>query len=163
DYLVGKQAVTTVRGRVWDSRTGKVLTADEFLSRVARRDTVDGWLKGGLVVKGAVADKIRKALDRKVAGSFNNTTPSHPLHTPASHAPKTLEKESGLTIQTPGKNKPGFKKLGETSPWDEKLNVKLSDVPLGAAFQLLEDTLDGYRIVVREYGLLIVPQDKVPP
>jgi len=42
------------------------------------------------------------------------------------------------------------------------LTATLTDTPLSAALQLLEDTLGGHRIVVRDYGLLIVPAEKVP-
>src|SRR5262249_8811794 len=47
--------------------------------------------------------------------------------------------------------------------WDEKVSATLTEVPLGAAFQLLEDVVAAHSIVVREYGLLIVPEEKVPP
>jgi hypothetical protein len=47
--------------------------------------------------------------------------------------------------------------------WDHKITAKLEGVALGAALQLVEDCVIGTRIVVREYGLLIVPEEKVPP
>src|SRR5262249_27551624 len=46
--------------------------------------------------------------------------------------------------------------------WSQKLTATLTDSTAAAALQLLEDALGSHRIVVREYGLLIVPNDKVP-
>ena len=42
------------------------------------------------------------------------------------------------------------------------MTAALTDVPLSAVLQLIEDVV-GQRVVVRGYGLLIVPQDRVPP
>ena len=43
------------------------------------------------------------------------------------------------------------------------MTAALTDVPLGAVLQLLQDVLPGHRVLVREYGLFIVPQEKMPP
>jgi hypothetical protein len=97
-------------------------------------------------VKGPVADKIRRALDRKVNVKFART----PLRDVLAQYRKEFP---DLHIQA----------STEHALWGETLTADLKDVPFGAALQLLEDALTGRRVVVREYGLLIVAQDKVPP
>jgi hypothetical protein len=95
---------------------------------------------------GPAADRIRKALEKKVNLKL--------LGTPARDALKMLQKEAGdLHIQAATKD----------DAWSAELTASLSNIPFTAALQLLEDALGGYRVVVREYGLLIVPQSKVPP
>jgi hypothetical protein len=102
-------------------------------------------LAGRLATRGPAADRIRKVLDRKVTLKFSGT--------PASEVLKLLQKESGdLHIQAATKD----------SAWTEKVTANLTNMPLGAALQLLEDALGKYQIVVREYGLLIVPTERVP-
>jgi hypothetical protein len=44
-----------------------------------------------------------------------------------------------------------------------KVTMDLREVPLGAALEWLEDSLPGHSAVVREYGILITRQDRVPP
>ena len=74
--------------------------------------------------------------------------------TPARDALKMIQKEAeGLHVQAALKD----------AAWNEKITATLTDVPLGAVLQLLEDTLGDYRTIVRGYGLLIVPQERVPP
>jgi hypothetical protein len=93
----------------------------------------------------AAADKIRKALDRRVTIKFTDV--------PARDALKTILKEAeGLHVQA------SFKEPA----WNEKITASLTDVPLGAVLQLLEDALGDYRTVVRGYGLLIAPRERVP-
>jgi hypothetical protein len=43
------------------------------------------------------------------------------------------------------------------------LPVVLKDVPLGAVFQWMEDSLPKHCFVVRDYGLVFMQRDKVPP
>ena len=47
--------------------------------------------------------------------------------------------------------------------WKETVEVSFENVTLAGALQFLEDSLPGHQIVVREYGLLIAPDGKVPP
>ncbi len=42
-------------------------------------------------------------------------------------------------------------------------SVNFKAAPLGVVLQWLEDEMGDNRIVVRDYGLLIVPRDKIPP
>jgi hypothetical protein len=92
-----------------------------------------------------MADKIRKALDRRIRLHFLNSTAESLL--------LNLQKEC-----------PEFhlRAAGPKAAWSEPITVDLKDVPLGAGLQLLEDAL-GYGIAVREYGLLIAPRDRLPP
>jgi hypothetical protein len=95
--------------------------------------------------KSAAADKVRKALDRRISLKLSET--------PARDALKMIIKESGgIHIQASTKG---------DAIWDEKITADLKDVPLGAVLQLLEDTI-GYRIAVRSYGLLIATEGSIP-
>ncbi len=47
--------------------------------------------------------------------------------------------------------------------WKETIDTDFEDVTIGGMLQFLEDNLAGHAIIVREYGLLIVPKEKVPP
>jgi len=97
--------------------------------------------------KGPAAERIRKALERKVSVNLPNNPPTQLLDA-------IRKKLDGIHVQVSHK----------APVWSEKgLNVTLTDVPLYTALQLLEDSLEGYRVVVRDYGLLIAPQDKLPP
>ena len=96
--------------------------------------------------KGPRADHIRRAMEKKVGLSFKDT--------PARDVLELLRKEVGdLHIQATTRD----------DPWSEKMTANLKYVSFAAALQLLEDALGGHRVVVREYGLLIVPLGKVPP
>jgi hypothetical protein len=94
----------------------------------------------------ALSGGLRQALARKSTFTFTDKSAREVL--------AELKKQSpGLHIQA----------VTRGTGWDEKVTATLADVPFSAALQLLEDVLAGHRIVVREYGLFIVPQDKVPP
>jgi hypothetical protein len=96
-------------------------------------------------VQGASADQLRKMLDRKFNISLQEKTVKDVL--------QWLQTEvKGLHIQASVKS-------GALS---EKITANLTDIPLGAILQLIEDALTEHRFVVREYGLLIVPENKVP-
>ena len=43
------------------------------------------------------------------------------------------------------------------------MTARLEGISFGAALQWLEDVLPNARVVVREYGLLIAPKERVPP
>ena len=43
------------------------------------------------------------------------------------------------------------------------VNVKFDHMPIGAVLEYVEDTLPGYRAVVRDYGIVIVRKDDIPP
>jgi hypothetical protein len=90
-------------------------------------------------------DKLRAILDRRITVKFSDV--------PASDVLKWLTREAqGLHLQA------NLKDEG----WKEKITASLTDVPFGAALQLLEDTLPDHRIVVRSYGMLIAKKDQVP-
>jgi hypothetical protein len=98
-------------------------------------------------VKGPMADKVRAALDRRVSFSFKG--------------------DSARTVLAALQKKAGGIHIGavrvNNDEWSTNVTAELTDVPFGGALQLLADKLPDYRIVVREYGLLIAPKDRVPP
>jgi hypothetical protein len=90
---------------------------------------------------GATADKLRKALDKAVSLEFNNA--------PLTEVFDYLTKMSGVSL------------VNRTTGM-ENVPVRLNlagTVPLGAAFQALEDTV-GIQFAVRDYGILVV--NKLP-
>lgn len=142
DYLLGKIPAskklqpTTGEGttRLWQS--SNITSVDRLIA--------DTWAVRPLPAP--TADRLRKALNHKVNLKLNEVSARDFL--------ELLKKDaSGLHLQAPTKG----------DVWNEKVTAALLDVPFGAALQLLEDVLVGHRIVVREYGLFIVPSDKVPP
>jgi hypothetical protein len=93
---------------------------------------------------GPMADKIRKALDRPITLEVNGAPASALLQAIREAAPE-------LHIQVPPEIE-----------LRQKVTVLLEKVSLGAALQLLEDVLPGHRIVVRDYGLLLAREDRIP-
>jgi hypothetical protein len=121
----------------WDEKA--VLAAHKVLGFGA------DWIFAKKVTKGPLAEKIRAALDKEVRLNYSNADVDDVI--------KGLQELSGVPIQvvrSPGEQ-PG------------KLNVRLEGVSFGAALQWLEDVLPNARIVVREYGLLIAPRERIPP
>jgi hypothetical protein len=103
------------------------------------------WLLAKMTTKGPMADKIRAALDKEVHFNYTNADLDEVI--------KGLQKETGLTIQV-------VRSAGESSG---KLTFHLEGLSFGAALQMLEDLLPNSRVVIREYGLLLTPKERVPP
>ncbi len=115
---------------------GKLYVADQLLGRSSAKSRL---------VRGPMAERIRKALDRKL--SFRHPGPV------VEDVLEALHKEfPDLVIQLKGT-------VGKSAI----LDVNLQEVPLGAVLQWLEDSLQGYRVVVREYGILLAPEKDLPP
>jgi hypothetical protein len=105
----------------------------------------------------AMADRIRKALDRPVQLDMKDK--------PLSEALKMIEENApGIAFHTV---------LPTEQMARMKLTLHLKDVPLGAALQALEDSFPEMnsqdlgrgrlRLAVREYGILITTQGSLPP
>jgi hypothetical protein len=151
DYLLGKPAAREKSGlfrHALNDPNATSLALLRSLDRDAGRpeDLFDPFGRRTVSPAGPTADRLRKALDQNVSVKFSDVTARQALQELKALAP-------GLHVQAPSK--------GEA--WNEKVTAELTNVPLGAVLQLLEDVLTGHRIVVREYGLFIVPQEKVPP
>lgn len=148
DYLLGKPA-SREKLSLWrqphNDPNAASMTLLNYLGAVHRDDYLLSTRMAASPA-GPTADRLRKALDQNVSVKFREIPARDVLQELKSLAP-------GLHIQAPAK--------GEA--WNEKVTAELNNVPLGAVLQLLEDVLTGHRIVVREYGLFIVPQEKVPP
>jgi hypothetical protein len=101
------------------------------------------WTAVTLQPQGTVADKLRKALDAPVSLNFADDARLGELL-------DYLQQTSGVAIAS-------------TLPRDTKMRgVKIDNVPLGAAFQCVEDVAGvGIQFGVREYGILVT--GKLPP
>jgi len=110
------------------------------------RRAVEAWVTARQApVRGPMAERIRKALDRKMSFRCDDGTVEGIL--------ARLQKECpDLVIQTKG----GVPKMVTG-------RADLQEVPVAAVLQWLEDSLQGCRLVVREYGILLAPEKDLPP
>jgi len=140
DHLLGK-ARTGTRQKALDA----LRVYDYVLEGTVDRDIVAAWLKAGHpVVRGPMAERIRKALDHKMSFRHHGPVVEDVLD--------ALQKASpDLVIRTKGELSKSI-----------ITRADLQEVPLGAILQWLEDSLQGYRIVVREYGILLAPEKDIP-
>jgi hypothetical protein len=93
---------------------------------------------------GPMADKIRAALGKSISVKMNNTHVGDVL--------LHLQQVTDITI----------KRMVNDQP-EPQLSLELTNLPLAAVLQYIEDSEPSYRFVVREYGLLFGPQAKLPP
>ena len=97
-------------------------------------------------VKTETTDKLRQTLQKK---------------TTLSGKEMSLTEYLTLVRKTAGGMNVHANTQGEA--WKETIDFDFDGVTIGGMLQFLEDNLTGHQILVREYGLLIVPKDKVPP
>jgi hypothetical protein len=110
----------------------------------------------GQLTQGAMADKIRKALDMPVTIDIKDKSLSEVIKV-------FEEKASGIPFHTV---------LAGRMSADVRVSLHLEQVPLGAALQALEDSFadggnlsvqdDGLRLAVREYGILVTSRGRLP-
>jgi hypothetical protein len=146
-YVVGKQPqvvaadAAALRGLLYLSR---MHTAGALAAEV---DVALGKAGTGAPprpVQGPVADRLRKALGEPVSMRFADV--------PVSEVLNQLRQNRALNIKfVPAPGAPA------------KISMDLQNLSLGAALEFLQDSLPNYAIVVREYGLLLTPADRVPP
>ena len=91
------------------------------------------------------SDKLRQALRKDVTLSGQKM--------PLTDYLALVKKTAGVSIQADTRG----------AAWKETVDFDFEQVPVGGMLQFLEDNLTGYQVVVREYGLAIVPKEKVPP
>jgi hypothetical protein len=94
---------------------------------------------------GSTADKLREALDKPVSMTFKST--------PMNKVAAELQTRTGVTVQlAPGADAVHF-----------SVTLDFQSMPLGAAFQLLQDASPGVHYIVRDYGILAAPVASIPP
>jgi hypothetical protein len=146
-YLVGKQPQSGGEGKRADAEGAYRDALRQYRSTLESQPqqlyTLRLWLDNA-VVKGPMADKIRKALDRPVSVKVTDASLESVL--------RLLKSSPEIRFH-----------LVHGPSMPRKVTMDLQDVSLGAALEWLEDSQPGYRIVVREYGILITPQDRIPP
>jgi hypothetical protein len=118
------------------------------------------WLRVKPPVAGTMADKIRKALDTPVTFEVKENL---------REVLKELQRKApGVTIQ-----------LSAPNLEQEPVTLHVEELPLGAALQAIGDMFAGshsrnatedeirdspsLRIAIREYGILLIPEDRLPP
>ncbi len=151
-YVTGKQPQTAdaaaLRGMLYLSRVQAANSLLGYSMTLRLSDLATGGVAGAgpapRAVQGPLAERLRKALDEPVSLSVTEAGVSDVLRL-------LREKEPALNVKfVPGLAPP-------------KLTFELKDLSLGAALEYLEDSLPHYTIVVREYGLLLTPTERVPP
>lgn len=101
-------------------------------------------------VNGPLSEAIRAALNKPV--TFEFTPSKEPSSDNLERFLKLVLKNNGdLLINNKVLDKPSVN------------GCKFEEVPVGAVLQWLEDDLGTARFVVRDYGLLLMPRDKIPP
>jgi len=96
-------------------------------------------------IQETLADKIRSVMAKPIEGGFTDVSPREIVSWLADHA-------KDINVQ-----------LSAKVPGDAKASIKFkSPVPLGAAFQWLEDEF-GWGCVIRDYGIVIADRDRLPP
>ena len=131
--------------RIWDARDGSVLSGLDAAPWYTTTKTPG--------VQAPMADRVRKFLDAEV--SFEELV-------------KTTKGDFSLrallnSLQALTKSDIPIHKVQNVA--DQKLSIDLDakgTLPVGAVLQSFEDRGPEIRIVVREYGLLITPKDRVP-
>jgi hypothetical protein len=148
-YLIGKQPQAKTRAEVIQWRFTHIpdveVAIPYHVDRVTLADTpVTLGLTLTKPVQGPLADKIRQALDKPISVSYKDA--------PLDEVLKDFRQFTGVHIQ-----------VTKGSTAGANLTMQMANLPFGAALQWLEDALPGHRIVVREYGLLLTTEDRVPP
>src|SRR5262249_14335952 len=91
-----------------------------------------------------LGEKLRTIMAKPVSGSFTDTPAHDIVDWLADHA-KGVNVHLNTTIK------------------EDAASVKFnSPIPLSAAFQWLEDRF-GWRCVIRDYGIVIIERDRIPP
>jgi hypothetical protein len=104
---------------------------------------------------GTVPEKIRKTLDKPISVNFNNVSFAELV--------RELQDLTGISFRNHVSDR-----YKDGNP---NMTLKLQDLPLRAVLQAIQDefpgegvsTLGGLRFVVREYGILVTFQNKMPP
>lgn len=152
--LLGKVARANVSKEVeaptWSNDNWLYLHLNEGDSKWRRRT----WLEltgrmpspDQLRVSESMADKLRKSLARSISVDFKDSAVAQIV--------ESLSRDSGIVIKYIEDRR---------NPLEESTTIRCDNISFGAVLQLLEDSLPGYSIVVRDYGLLITQSQSVPP
>jgi hypothetical protein len=121
--------------RIWDVGTGRAVANGEVL-----------WAIDSASVQTPMAERIKSALDKNVK-----------IDEPKIDI--TLSEALALVIKSAKSDVP-FRPIGKLEGKPTILLIN-GDLPLGAWLQFLEDAAD-VRFVVRDYGILVTPSDRIP-
>jgi DNA-directed RNA polymerase subunit L len=110
---------------------------------------------GGASGAGTVPAKIRQTLDQPISVDFKNAPFADLVH--------DLQEKTGISFRNHVSDR-----YKDGNP---NMTLKLHDLPLRAVLQAIQDDfpgdnmtpLGGLRFVVREYGILVTYQNKMPP
>jgi hypothetical protein len=135
-YLIGQQPKTPAF-----SAEGDDSYLRNTLGLILSKRTVPVRLSGDM------AEKLRKALQQPIKLKFDGEN-----NLPLKDVLEYLQERAGININL---SDPELRDAAVTS-------FLASPVPLGAAFQFLEDQ-NRLRFVLRDYGIMVVNEDNVPP
>ncbi len=109
---------------------------------------------GKTSVQGPLADRIRAALDKPFSMPAGDD--ARIVHVLMALDAAFRDAASGLTI-----NFSRLKKEDTSQPVPSL--DRFDKMSIGAALEWIEDTVPDCRVAVRDYGLVIAPEDDVPP
>lgn len=137
--------------KVWDAATGQQILATFNVTPPAHSSTVSSITSSGPET-GTIAQKLRKALETPVSLEYKDKSLAEILE-------DLQAKVQGIVFHAPAGK-------------DNIMSLK-GRYPLEAALQLIEDSYNAsegtkwmkirFTFVVRDYGLLFCPEDKIPP
>jgi hypothetical protein len=156
-YLLGKQSLPKGT-KAQEARARDLLFYMSTLERAQRawdeKQSLADWLvrkrvpPRGQSPHGTIAAKLKKALDTPVTLKVENS----PL-------PDVLEflelKIKGVSFRLVEDKQGELKK--------ESLTLDLKEVPLGAVIQAIQDSIPNLRFAVRDYGVLVTSEKRLPP
>ena len=143
EQLIGKAPAADLRN-IWRYS----VYVDDLAAHERDRERVTAWLfsqigSGGpptaKPAAGPMADHLRKALDTRVTLTVSNESVETILK-------KLQQQAPDLLIKVPPS-------ISDSA----RFSLTVKEIPLGAALQWIEDSFQGYRFYVREYGLLLAP------
>jgi hypothetical protein len=145
DALLGKSPRGAESGEsAGGQRAAEALSRMQYVSEYSTAQALFRQVLEQHKPAGPIAERIRTALEKPVTVKGTEGLVTEVL--------LLLEKKTGVT----------FKRMLDSQP-EPTLKLDLADLPLAAVLQYIEDSVPGYRFVVREYGILFAPEAKLPP
>lgn len=131
--------------RLWDASTGRAIISGFPYPLDATTGKVVWSVDASTSVQTPMAERIRSALNKPV----KMEQPKEEL--PLVETLEYLAKKAGIDVP--------IRYVGKI---DASVSLMKGELPLGAWLQALEDSAPNVRMVVREYGILVTPKDRVP-
>ena len=144
EALLGKSAAAEANENAVRQHAVEALRRMQYVNEYSAAEALFRQVLEQRKPAGPMAERIRTALEKPVSVKVSDTFVHEIL--------ELLKKQTGI---------PNIR-LVESLP-EPKLSLELTELPLVAVLQYIEDSEPGWRFVVREYGILFAPEAKLPP